>query len=246
MALTVEAQHRKLVSRMLGLYPALQNHTFQQGHRQITHVAHGWYMRVHRSAQAVLALDAKGFDDVAAPVRRCMLEHTVGLLWLAAEGDRIELTIKGGHQYDVENLAKALDHADWREVDRSVISEILAEPEPDGDAKSQNQYLKFRPRVVNYGIPADVPPYLFETGQSHPSWNSAAGYWDEVAMRPKTRATSNLVQPAVISPDLVRSLQAMSTMLDAHPWAELLQEAEAEMIELAHRQRELDRTASEQ
>ncbi len=49
-------------------------------------VAHGFYCRVARTAQAALSLVDIGFGSEAAPLRRSVLEHVLALAWVIDEG----------------------------------------------------------------------------------------------------------------------------------------------------------------
>lgn len=77
-----------ILDELLEVPTTLDGWTFRPTHRRITHIAHGWYMRVDRGTNAVLLLDREGMEEEAAPIRRSIIEHVVGLRWLVAEGNQ--------------------------------------------------------------------------------------------------------------------------------------------------------------
>ena len=184
-------------------------------------------MRASRSAVAAIRLSDMNLADVAAPNRRCVLEHAIALKWLAKEGNPLAHTIKNGHRYSVEKIDKALQQADWKSVDRSAVAEILAESEPTKDQKAADRFLNFMPRVVEYGEPTDVPPYLAETGRSHPSWESAAGYIDPDTLEFLDTEGDRLSTVQACFVYLAVSLDAFHQLLEGDPWYAFFNELNA-------------------
>ncbi|MGI8765291.1 MAG: hypothetical protein ACR2KM_02110, partial [Gemmatimonadaceae bacterium] len=83
---TSEEDYRELLPVLLHLYPPRRSFAFDGSHVQISHIAHGWYMRCQRGVEAILALETAGYQVEAAPIRRSVVEHAVGLRWLAGSG----------------------------------------------------------------------------------------------------------------------------------------------------------------
>jgi hypothetical protein len=105
-----------LLKELMVLYPEQANSAppWRDGYARAGFLAHGWYMRCHRTVEAVLILGNAGYADEAAPLRRSIIEHVLALRWLAAEGDRILDTIARAHALDTRNRAEAVAAAGWR------------------------------------------------------------------------------------------------------------------------------------
>ena len=116
--------YEPILQRLLPLFPALMAAgdpgTLREGFRKVPHLAHGWYMRCHRSTQALLTLDGMGYAEEASPIRRSIIEHILALEWLAAEGDKLEDTIALGHAYKAQARADAASDAGWHSVDQEA------------------------------------------------------------------------------------------------------------------------------
>ncbi|HEY5229340.1 MAG TPA: DUF5677 domain-containing protein [Galbitalea sp.] len=164
-----------IVEELLSLYDDLEEASWREGNVKVSHLAHGWYMRVRRGVKAVLMLEQTGFAAEAAPIRRSIIERAVALKWLATEGDAIQDTVKRGHAHGIERLREAIVGADWSSIDLVKFDEVLAELE-DADPAHDNM-LHFANRVRAYGRPDDVPPWFSETALAHPSYESAIAYW---------------------------------------------------------------------
>ena len=104
------AKFEPILDELLTLYPdALDRGVVppaRSSHRISSLLAHGWYMRSHRTAHAIKLLERAGFVGEVAPLRRTLIEHTVALVWLAEEGDEILPTLAGGHAYGVKRHGK--------------------------------------------------------------------------------------------------------------------------------------------
>ena len=103
-----------LLVSILDLYPdalASADNMFpvRATHRRAVHLAHGWYVRCHRTAHALLVLHEEGFDGEASPLSRTLVEHSIALRWLAAEGDKILPTLAGGHGQGVGQQREAIE-----------------------------------------------------------------------------------------------------------------------------------------
>jgi hypothetical protein len=144
-------------------------------------------MRVQRGIEALMLLDEQGFGAEAAPLRRSIIEHTVGLRWLAQEGDTVKDTLINAAANQAENRKKSLLAAGWSQVDWAAFDAVIADSE--GRDTSRNNEVWFTTRCKKAGDPHDRATWYMETAVSHPCWQSAAGYvdWD-----PATTTTMTL------------------------------------------------------
>jgi hypothetical protein len=159
---------------LLGLYGTLRGRTISESHRRVIQVAHGWYLRCHRGVEAISILDDNGHSEEAAPIRRSVIEHVIGLKWLAKEGNAAQAPIRRGASHGAENLLAAVHAANWTSVDLSTFPEVIADK--DALDPGSDHLLRFKHRCEKYGIPGDWTQYLAETGRSHACWESASPY----------------------------------------------------------------------
>lgn len=226
----LEAEHRALLDDLLTWYPELPSLRLEPRYQRLSHVVHGWFMRCQRSVEAVLVLDDAELDDVAAPNRRCLFEHSVALRWVAAEGDVLVPVIRRHHQDQVGRLGKALQAAKWESVDMTDFNEIMAEIVVGNEA--HDTYQHFAHQAEKYGTPHDVTTYVAETRQSHPGWESAAGYFDRDTQTMLIHPVRVLPQPNACVPSFLEALNAVNTMLKDYPWTEKLETAIESVKEL--------------
>ena len=161
----------------MNLYPELAHRpSFRDGYAKVGFLAHGWYMRVHRSIEAVLMLGDAGFPEEAAPLRRSIIEHVLALRWLAAEGDKILDTILRAHALDAKNRADAVTAAAWTSVSVEEIERIIANIDPASRDRTGDHLLPFAHRLAQFGDQHTRPGYLAESAKSHPTYESAMSY----------------------------------------------------------------------
>ncbi len=167
-----------LLKELMALYPKLAQSTppWRDGYANVAFLAHGWYLRCHRTVEAVLILGDAGYADEAAPLRRSIIEHVLALRWLAAEGDKILDTIARAHASDTKNRADAVAAAAWTSIDADELEKIIADIDPDSLDRSGDRLLAFAHRLAEYGDPHTRPGYIAESAKSHPTYESAVAY----------------------------------------------------------------------
>jgi hypothetical protein len=172
--------YEPLLHELLTLYPALAKGAppWRDGYTNVAFLAHGWYLRCHRSVQAVLRLGDGGYAEEAAPVRRSIIEHVLALRWLAAEGDKILDTIARAHAFDTKSRATAVVAAGWTSIDVEDLEKIIADIDPDSLDRSRDRLLQFASRLSEYGDEHTRPGYIAESAKSHPTYESAVAYVD--------------------------------------------------------------------
>lgn len=58
-----------------------------------------------------MSLDTAGYAEEASPIRRSVIEHSLALKWLAAEGNRILDTVARGYASDAKKRGAAVSEA---------------------------------------------------------------------------------------------------------------------------------------
>ena len=218
--MTAAEDFAAILPKLMEMYPASWSMRLRDEHRQIGHVAHGWYMRVHRGIEAMLLLDEDGFGAEAAPLRRSIIEHVVGLQWLAKEGDVVRDALISGAAHDAERRKESLKAAGWTFVDWEAFDTVIADRE--GRDRSRNHELHFRQRCEKAGDQHDLAAWMTETAHSHPCWQSAATYLDYdaethgITLRGIGRSDVDATSFAVIH--LFQALTALNAIVRGKPY----------------------------
>ncbi|WP_086661550.1 DUF5677 domain-containing protein [Lentzea kentuckyensis] len=194
----------------------------REGYQQVAYLAHGWYLRCHRGIESILILDEAGYIEEAAPIRRSILEHTLALRWLAAEGDSIIDTIARSHARNSGKRHEAVSEAGWTSVDLDQVRRDIDEINADTRDGGNDSLMHFLHRLKAYGEVHELPGYLAETARCHPTYESAICYTE----LPGGGALPESRQPVPPVPfattQLLRALQAVREIFNPPPWETVL------------------------
>jgi hypothetical protein len=142
-------------------------------------VAHGFYCRAARTAQAALSLVDTGFGSEAAPLRRALLEHVLALAWVIDEGPAAVAALTRAHQGRMAGIKKLMDGR-WSFTDEDFEMLLSA----DVPSQGQDHLVAFRHLVDRYDVSDDLLiAWLSDTGESHPSFLTARAYWHDGGSR---------------------------------------------------------------
>lgn len=162
------------------LYPLFMNadidRNVREGWQEVSYLAHGWYMRCYRGIQCLLLLDLAGHAEEASPIRRSIIEHTVALQWLTAEGDSILDTVARGHAFTAKRQRDAIETAQWTSIKLSDVDTAIASTEFELRDSTNDNLLQFTERVKRYSDVHTMTTWLSEVARSHPSYESAICY----------------------------------------------------------------------
>jgi hypothetical protein len=193
------------------------------GYRRASHLAHGWYLRVHRGAEALVILDRSGYAEEATGIRRAMLEHGVALLWLAAEGDKILDAVAGGHRRDAERRRDALREVEWSSIDPAIFDAVIASIDQAGSRDtSTDNLLNFVPRAKGYAEPYVCPLYLSEVARFHPSLESASCYVDIPNKNYLMSSKDTVLQAPFAAARTLEAIHALGAVFEQVTWADEL------------------------
>lgn len=233
----VEEQYRALLPRLLALHPATTAARVKATHAEVSHVAHGWYMRCNRGVEAVLRLERIGYQEEASPIRRSIVEHVVALKWLAAEGNAISTVLRRGGSGEAAKRKAALLDANWTSVDIAQFDAVVA----DGANldRQQDYLLHFKQRCETYGTPHEWATYLNEVARVHPSWESAVPYIriEDGKIAGVGGPTSHIDQAGFCANHLFEGLSAFHFIFEDAPLDQELDELRRELIATAARRR---------
>ena len=217
--------YQPILEEALTLYsaPRMRGQTFRQGWEAVGHLAHGWYLRCHRGALALVVLGDAGFAEEASPLRRSIIEHVVALQWLAVEGDRVLDTVARAHADSSQRVRDAVVTAGWTSISLQEADEAIASAAAD-DRDPANDYLqKFATRARRYSDAHTMVEYLAECGRSHPSYESAICYYDLSDGTFVTESTRSVWQVPFATTHVLEALQAVREAFDPRPWPGELQ-----------------------
>lgn len=193
-------------------------------HFRITHLAHGWYMRAHRTAEAIVLLRELGYAHEAWPLRRALLEHAVNLKWLAADGERVADLVRRAGAHSAKKRRASVIEAGWSSADLAIFDEVIADLDATDEHRQLDYLQAFARRVKAYGTPADYAGYLIDTAHSHPSWETAAPYIRDdgegaVALLNDPPESSDPNDAGQCAIHLWQGLVAINSMMETPVWS---------------------------
>ena len=213
-------EYQPILEEALTLYSAsrMSGQKFRQGWEAVGHLAHGWYLRCHRGALALVVLGNAGFAEEASPLRRSIIEHVVALQWLAVEGDRVLDTVARAHADSSQKVRDAVATAGWTSISLKEADEATASAAAD-DRDPANDYLqKFASRARRYSDAHTMVEYLAECGRSHPSYESAICYLDLSDRTFVDESTRSIWQVPFATTHVLEALEAVREAFDPRPW----------------------------
>jgi hypothetical protein len=223
--MNAESEYEPLLTEMLALYPDLVENgprDVRDGWRKVAHLAPGWYLRCHRSVEALLLLDSAGFDEEASPLRRSMIEHVVALRWLAVEGDGIVNAVARGHAVTAQRIHDAVALANWTSIDLDEMDQVVASAQADARDPSNDNLLNFAHRVKEYGDVHVMPGYLAECAHTHPTYESAMSYVEVPSGLLLSEPRRTRWQVPFSTTELLQALLAVQGLFNPAPWTDIL------------------------
>lgn len=179
-------------------------------------------------------LDDAGFNVEAAPLRRSVLEHKIGLAWLVEDAGTAWRVLGRGSMADAVKRKESIERAGWSSVNLAAFDEVIADGQ-EIDPGADNQ-LHFRQRCEMVDSPQDWAAYLIETSMSHPSWASARPYFELdpatgfTRFRPQPLDDMNLGQWAAT--ELYQALHVVNETLEGEPLSNALSDLKAQLVPL--------------
>ena len=229
-----------MLPELLKVYQRVDGLQLKPGWVRVAHVAHGWFMRCQRGVEAVLLLEAQGYQEEAAPIRRSILEHAVSLNWLASSGEEAIGTLLRGAAHEAGKRKNSVLAAGWTSVDPALFDRVI--DDGNGWSAEQDFLLHFKQRCDAFGSSHDWVAYLAETARSHPGWESAASYIlpreDGTAVAALlTSPRERIPQAGYCALALFQALLAVNEMLDGSPLETTLDELGTRLKDIVVRQR---------
>jgi hypothetical protein len=196
---------------------------------KVAPIAHGWYTRVRRTGRALQGLTRDGFEHEGAPLRRSMIEHALGLHWLAEAKDDAVDALRGGNQNAWKKIGDSVPSG-WMVTPEDLSSVVNAEV----PTSSESTHLHFTHVCRRYGNDELYIAWLLATGHSHASYASGIAYvdFDGTATRPELLAEVRhdlQTTPAVVASLLLVASIGFNGLLNGQPWTGRLEELNERM-----------------
>lgn len=208
---------REIVERMLAFVEG--RHVPARG--PAGDLAEAWLAHVVETTRATLLLNGSGFQAVAAPLRRSVMEHALWMHWLGRNQDAAWDTVRAKRRLAVARNEKELrEWADWspaavdevmKHAKRHVPSmkELIAElvdaertERPEEPTTNQRWYAA----------------YWSESEASHPSLSTAA------------QQSEHLPHDAMLGSTVLLALSAYSQLLPGDPWSDEIERFAEELV----------------
>ena len=191
-------------------------------------IAHGWYTCVRRTGRALQVLAMAGFEHEGAPLRRSMIEHALGLHWLAEANDSAVDALRGGNQDTWKKIAGSMT-GEWVVTPEDLNPVVTAEI----PKSSESTYLAFKHLCDRYDEPDLYVAWLLATAHCHVTFASAMAYVeaDGTAARPRllTEATHLQATAGILATLLLLASVGFNKILTGQPWTQRLDELHERM-----------------
>lgn len=218
------------VERLFRLYDGLDSIEVREDTGRAAVMAHGWYMRVRRSAEAIRVLDDVGYSHEAAPLRRSMIEHALALHWLADATEAAVDALLVSHQERMRRIRESMTD-DWP-VDRGLFDPILNSSIP---SSPEMTYLAFKHLCDRYDQSDLFVAWLLETSHSHPSFSSAVAYTEGESIEELVLTDGSADFPSsddeVVALMMLIASQGFNRLIVGSPWTTVLAAIEGEMTQ---------------
>ncbi|GEM_PF-6572825 len=139
---------------------------------------YGWMCRTIRTGEAALKLSALGYTVELSPLRRSMIEHAIGLWWVADQrGNAFQVLIRRRSR-SMEILQAAQENG-WPiegEEAQSLLQNAI-DIETDEETRTYDSFGHVAHQAVAYGLGTLYQAWLLETSTSHASIASAHPYY---------------------------------------------------------------------
>jgi hypothetical protein len=141
-------------------------------------LAWGWLIRLLRTGEAAIQLEAAGYGEEASPLVRSILEHAVRLYWVAQEGaGAVEVALR--QRSETITRMRESQSAAWSYTDEEIAALEALQMESSKESLTLDTQSSMRNFVGKH--PAKLKPvyqaWLLETQRSHPTLSSARPYY---------------------------------------------------------------------
>ena len=184
---------------------------------------YGWMARIMRTGEAVLGMSQSGFNAEVAPLLRAMIEHAIGLRWVADQrGAAFQVLIRR-HSQSMQKLmdAQATGWVIEGEVAQTLLQQAI-DIETDEETRTYDHLGAVAHQAIAYGLGDLYQAWLLETLTSHATIASAHPYYsfdsitNTVQLHTVPRESGAEIEAAVVIP-VILGLTAYNEILDGGP-----------------------------
>jgi len=208
---------RGLVERMLAFVE--REHVPAGG--PVGDLAEAWLAHVVETARATLLLNGRGLQNVAAPLRRSVMEHALWMHWLGRNQDVAWDTVRAKRRITVARNERELRR--WAEWAPSRVDEVMKIAERHvptvkeliADLVDAERAERPDEPTTNQGWYA---AYWSDSELSHPSLSTAAQHHE------------NASHDAMLGSTVLLALSAYSQLLPGDPWCDQIQHFAEELV----------------
>ncbi|WP_284990465.1 hypothetical protein [Arthrobacter sp. efr-133-TYG-120] len=138
----------------------------------------GWLIRLLRTGEAAMQLEAAGYGEEASPLVRSILEHAMRLYWVAQEGGGVVEVALRQRSESITKMRESQSGA-WTYTDEEIAALEALQLQSSKESSSLDTQIHIRNFVDKH--PAKLMPvyqaWLLETQRSHPTLSSARPYY---------------------------------------------------------------------
>lgn len=216
------------INRLQKLYE-VSSIAFSSNIQRTVMLAHGWYVGSNRMTTAIMLLETHRLGHEAAPLRRSLIEHAVGLAWLAqATEDAVNSLLRGYQNVNIKKLKEVFERISPEQG--AMFNGIL---NVEVSASSEDQYLAFRRLCERFGTDRLYAEWLRNTALSHATYVSATAYIDgssgelDLSREPKFQPDASTELATL----LLLASHSFNELLEDKPWAAELQAIEMQIVD---------------
>lgn len=141
-------------------------------------MAWGWLMRVLRTGEAAIRLEAAGYGSEAPPLIRSALEHAIRLQWASEYGDKfVEVALIAQQKSFATMDAAQADGWRFDEDFSDALKKRAAEASDDYKSLSTLTALRHIVKENPDRLGSLYMAWLFDTQESHPSVLTSQPYY---------------------------------------------------------------------
>lgn len=139
---------------------------------------HGWMNRTFRTGEAALLLAENGYSAELPPLIRSMLEHAIGLHWVADKGGVAFQVLLRKRSRDTDTFRKAQSNG-WRieSTEAQALMQHAIDVETDSETLTFDSFKHIAHQALATGLGDIYQAWILESASSHATIVSAHPYY---------------------------------------------------------------------
>jgi len=184
-------------------------------------LAEAWLGQVVETTRATLVLSRRGLQDVAAPLRRSVMEHALWMHWLSRNQDVAWDTVRAKRRLAVARNENELRK--WAEWSPAAVDEVM---------KIKQRHVPLVKELI-----ADLVDAERAERPDEPTTNQGwyVAYWSDSEMSHPSLSTAaqheeNIPHDAMLGSTVLLALSAYSQLLPGDPWSDQIERFAEELV----------------